>query len=307
MMQALVASMDVTVSGPLGTARYTPTISPVTMAWKTGQIEFSATVDLSTDTWWAPTGSISFTQAVTAAINPATRHVSIQAAGDPDVDEPWWMPHAKAVNEVKKARDGALPAAQASFHTGLEGARSKLLAGLQSFDTFATVAYTGIEITPDGMILRGTIGTGGRVTPIAAIDEIDGGTALSAFRSWIPGGRIKTFRWTWVEYVHPIPWFNKTQSVESVHRFVQPKSPSMAKAGSVCLQVTGSRISGDGFIEEPVTGGDVCKVSSHEPILVVPPWAFEAIVPMWRVDPPFDAVLSDAIIGHVNVAGGRRR
>jgi peroxiredoxin len=306
-MKTHAAAVDITVSGPLGTAHYSVSVSNIAVVWKTGAIEISGKIDLVTPTWWAPNGYITFTQAITVALDVASQAVSVKPVGEPQIDESWWLSHARAVNTVKSARDaaGALPAASANVSASFADALSKLATGLGSFDKSASVRYTAIEVTPDGIIVRGAIGTLWRFNPVVHYAETDGGTAVTAFQSWIPGGRIEQYDWTWVERTHVIPWFNKTKHVRHDHRFVCPKPADVYDANGVCLLIRGSRISPDGVLE-PVEAGETCTNSSHEPILVHPSWWMKVMVPIWLPDQPDDFILSDILAGHVNVVGESR-
>jgi peroxiredoxin len=51
--------------------------------------------------------------------------------------------------------------------------------------------------------------------------------------------------------------------------------------------------------------GEVCTPSWHEPILTVPPWWIEAIVPLWLPRWP-ESTLTEQIAGHINVLGETR-
>jgi peroxiredoxin len=304
-MKAKAGSIQITVSGMLGTAHYAVSVSNIAVVWKAGSIELSGKIDLISDRWWAPNGWITFTQAVTVTLDVPTQTISLIALGEPQVDESWWLSHARALNEVKGARDapGALPAASANVRASFAGALTKLASGLMSFDASASARYTAIEVTPDGIILRGTVGTRWRINPIVHYAETAGGTAVTAFQSWIPGGRIEEYDWTWVERTHPIPWFNKTKHIRDAHRFVCPKPADVFTVDGICLVIRGSRVSPDGLVES-VEAGQTCTNSSHEPILVQPPWWMKVMVPIWLPDPPPEFVISDVVAAHVNVAGG---
>src|SRR5207244_744390 len=107
--------------------------------------------------------------------------------GDPAVNESFFIPHAAAFNAVKGARDGALPAGAGPTNNALADARMRLKTAMQSFDPSASARFTAVEITPDGVIVRGDIGSGFRYLPIIDIAETDQGHAFTAFHSWIPG------------------------------------------------------------------------------------------------------------------------
>lgn len=289
-----------------GLATYRASVSRLSMAWRAGEIDVSGRIELITDADLAPNGYITFTQTITLALDVPTQTVAIVPVGDPSVDESWWLPHSRAVDAVNNARDSALPAASATINAAFAGARGRLNGGLTTFDPYTSAKYTGLDVTPDGIIVRGRIDTGTRLNPIVEIVETDDGLAYTAFRSWVPGGFIDEFRWTWVEKTHVIPWFNKPKHIDDTHRFICVKPPGLKFADRICLHIEGTRVDHNGFVE-PVVGGDWCRVTAHEPILTVPPWWMKVMVPIWVPDPPADFVLDDLIAGHINMAGESAR
>jgi peroxiredoxin len=297
-------SVGVSFAGA-GFATYRASVSQLSMAWRAGEIDVSGRIELTTDADLAPNGYITFTQTITLALDVPTQTVTIVRVGDPSVDESWWLPHSRAVNAVNEARDGALPAASTTINAAFAGARGRLNGGLTTFDPYTSAKYTGLDVTPDGIIVRGRVDTGTRLNPIVDIVETADGLAYTAFRSWVPGGFIDEFRWTWVEKTHPIPWFNKPKHIDDTHRFICVKPPGLKFADRICLHIEGTRVDHNGFVES-VVGGDWCRVTAHEPILTVPPWWMKVMVPIWVPDPPADFVLDELIAGHINMAGDAR-
>jgi peroxiredoxin len=299
------AAIQITLSGLLGTAHYTPTVTVYPVVWKAGSIEISGRIDARSNKWWAPSGWVTFTQAFSVALDVPSQTVAIGAVGDPDVKESWFISHDKALNNVKSARDQALPGASAALNKTFQQALDGLDSTLKSFDQSGFTRYAAVEIRPDGLIARGQIGTNARLNPIVHFDWTDGGTAFTAFQSWIPGGRIKRFHWTWVERTQLINFFNKTQAVDVEHEYVFAKPADVYDISNICLVVEGTRLSRDGK-EEEVSGGKACTNSSHEPICVHPSWWMKLNVPVWLPRWP-DRVVSDLAAAHVNLMGRNRR
>jgi peroxiredoxin len=284
-------------------ADYTASVANIGTMWKAGGIDLSGKVNLHTGVWLAPDGWITFTQTFTLVLDAASQNVIIQAVGDPQVDESWWIPHSRALNTVRQARDNALVSAAGMLTPTFNDARNRLSAGLQTFDRFALALYTAVEVTPDGIIVRGTIRSSDRLDPVVQFEEISGGAQLSAFQSWIPGGGIDEFTWSWLEMKHAIPWANKPESTTRTHDFVLTKPASMKTANKICLHIDGHRTNADGFVNPVSAANDSCAVSSHEPILIFPPWLIKIMIPHWAPRPPEDGLLEQAITAHVNVAG----
>lgn len=279
----------------------------VTFAWHPGTIEIAGRLDLITASD-APNGFITFKQHVALVLDVAAQQISVVPTGDPDVDESWFIPHDKAVSEVVKARDQALPGAGAALTNTFRSAAAKLETGLRRFDKYARVSLAAVEVTPDGIVVRGSIKASGRIEPVVQVREVDAGSAFSAFGSWIPGGWIETYSWSWVEMIHPIPWANKTSyAPPESHRFVLPKPAGFVNAPRICLAFEGWHVTADGDVSGSVTAGETCGVSAHEPILTVPPGWAKLYAPIWIPDPPpFNFVVRDRIAAHVDLASESR-
>jgi peroxiredoxin len=289
-------------------ADYTASLAYVNVVWKAGSIEISGKINLHTESVFADT-EITFSQVTTVALDVPSQTVSIIAVGEPAVDEPTLMSHETAVNLFKNGRNTALTQASAYLNgqLGLQppnayppNARTKLLRALQAFDNSATLRYTSVEVTPDGLIVRGDIGTRDRLSPVVHYDAVDGGRTLTALRSWIPGGRIEEIVWSWVEMTHPIPWFNKTKSHADPHRFVWTKPKKLPAYLRICLAIEGSQITANGWSQN-VSAGETCVVHAHEPVLVAPIWWTRVMVPIWWPDPPVEIALDEIIAAHVNM------
>ena len=124
--------------------------------------------------------------------------VKVVPVGDPAISNASiGLPTGFIAGRIKDGRDGVLSKLSLQVFNDV---RNQLLSTLRSFDNFADVKYATIEITPDGIILRGAIGPSGagwRLDPVMHFDVAVDGKSISAFNSWIPGGRIDAFRWTW--------------------------------------------------------------------------------------------------------------
>lgn len=303
-----VAALSFTISFTFISATYRASISSLNFVWKPGAIEISGRIELVTGSM-APNGFISFTQRITVELDVASQTVALKPLGDPDVKESWFLPHGRALNAVRSARDNALPSAGTPINKTVSDTRSSLVAALQSFDKLASVTYKAVEITPDGMILQGAIGpsgTGWRLDPVVHFDVTADG--FSAFNSWIPGGRIDAYRWTW-----PIGGSAgaivsvKVGRVRDEDRFVLSTPADVGPTGRICLKIEGTRTSPDG-VEELVEAGETCKPWWSEPILTAPYGSLDVLDPIWNPpvvnqEQPLDFIVDDAIAGYVSVMG----
>jgi peroxiredoxin len=273
-----------------------------TLTFKTGGIEISGRVEVETSTWWAPNGFVSFKQLVRLRLDTSAQTVSLERAGEPDVDESWFIPHGTAVNVVKSEIDNALSANAVSIRRIFTDAKSKLVNGMKTFDPFARASYTAVQITPDGVIVRGEIGSIARRAPVADIAETHQGAAFTAFESWIPAGRIDRFIWSWVEHSRlDISILSGTErSFTDEHRFILPKPAGITDISQICLRIEGTQIRPGGQ-ETAIAGGTTCHVREPEVAVDVPSWWEPLTLPIWHPDVADTVALRDAIAGHVSI------
>ena len=64
---------------------------------------------------------------------------------------------------------------------GVDDARASLQQGLRSFDPSATPFFVGLQITPDGIVVRGDVSTAPRPVPVVDVRETPDGGAFTAF------------------------------------------------------------------------------------------------------------------------------
>jgi peroxiredoxin len=171
---------------------------------------------------------------------------------------------------------------------------------LDTFDPSALVSYTGLEITPDGVIVRGEISSVARRAPVVDIAETDQSSAFTAFESWMPAGRIDRFIWSWVEHSRFNLWEGVEKSFTDEHRFIFPKPAGAAQLGQICLRIEGTQtfLSGQ---EISVAAGTTCHLPEPVFEMDVPSWWQPVALPIWRPGLKDTSVLRDAIAAHVSV------
>ncbi|RBP45377.1 peroxiredoxin [Roseimicrobium gellanilyticum] len=271
------------------------------LAWKAGTIEISGNVALTTSSA-LPNGFVSFKQSVTLELHAPTQTVTLKAAGDPVVDESWFISHNTAVGAVKSAIANALASASPQVNATFASIRARFNGGLKSFDDSAEARFDAVEITPHGIVIRGSVTTRYHYAPIVDVRETPDGKSFSALHSWIPGGRVDRFIWTWVKE-HQIPWFGEVKQRVEEHRFLLTKPAEAQSLSRVCLKIEGTQLDANG-VEQPIVAGRTCQVSEREPILVQPPWWEIVYLPIWLPRPP-EQFLEEIIAGYVNVLGER--
>ncbi|HYM06952.1 MAG TPA: TlpA disulfide reductase family protein, partial [Terriglobales bacterium] len=152
-------------------------------------------------------------------------------------------------SRINQQVNGALSAG------GLESFLHSLMnpAGGKGAKVDADLAYTSFEINSSGIVLHGSLSV--PPWPSAHIDfdndpsSPPGTHGYQALNSWIPGGTIQDYLWTF-----------GTHAVNDSNRFVVQDAPLFTF--STCLTLTGQRISAAGLVfYEPVIAG-LCKTQS---------------------------------------------
>lgn len=295
---------------------YRVSVTNVALQFKFGSIDLVVNARATTPAWGFPNyNNIVITQRLTLTIIGQT--VSLQATdSDLTITGLPGVAMSRTRTQIITERNKALPAAQAALAQAFQDAAKQLNNALVKVDISASASYTAVEITPDGIIVRGAIDTKYHYQPQMEISYTEDGNAFSALNCWIPGGRINSYTWYWVEtpvfttaegFEWTIPWWGKQKSFTQSHGFTFP-IPAVLKgrpgwSKGVCLSIEGDQVDRDGRVS-PVSGFEksgTCEVTSHEPILVVDP-LWEAIYGiLWRPDPAPDGILEDAISAHINV------
>lgn len=304
--RTVVFSVKLSPWGPTISATYRFRFSSgPKLTFKNGGIEISGRVEVETSTWAAPNGFVSFKQLVTLVLDTSTQFVSLQRAGDPDVDESWFIPHGTAVNIVKSEIDKALSANTPAIRRMFTDTKSALINALSTFDPSANVSFTAVQIGAHGIVVRGEIGSAARRAPVVEIDETHQGTAFTAFQSWIPAGNINRFIWSWIEYTDFSILSGVQKSFADVHRFIFPKPTGITRIDQICLRIEGTRVLPNGE-EASIAGGGRCQLSEPEFAIDIPSWWEPLTLPIWRPDVTETTTLRGAIAGHVSVQRNRR-
>lgn len=271
------------------------------LTFKNGHFEISGRIEVETGTPGFPDGFVSFSQDLVLFVDAGSQVVTLAAAGEPDVDESWFIPHGRAVRTVKTEVRNAIENNQSTVRDVFANARQTFQSGLRTFDHTANPRFVAIDIIPDGIVARGDIASAPRPVPVVDVRETSDGTHFTAFHSWVPGGRIDRLVWSWVEYPGGPTMFGGVQrtAVEQ-HRFLLPKPAGITTRSQICLRVEGALLSSGG-VAIPVAGGTTCLAPDPGTVLALPAW-FEPInVPVWQPDIAADLRVRDAVAAHVSV------
>ena len=282
------------------------------LEWESGRIKLSARLKLVVRP--GPDVSFRFTQKFKLALNASTQQVTLQADGDPSVNTnlPFNVLHDAFENAIKAARDDALSGGAAPVNDAVNGvfagARQKLIGGLKVFDESASATFTTVKITKDGLIVRGEIGSGPRQAPVVQFNEIDEGRAFSALATWIPGGKIDRYIWSWAGHggKEPAKLFSTShRSATETHRFIFPKPAGMDPLGSVSLRIEGTQTGADGLAVPIAAESPPQLRDAFGTIVESPAWWEPITTPLWLEETKPGARLKDLIAGHITLQSDR--
>ena len=187
-------------------------------------------------------------------LTPATPSVTVTAKG---------LASGTVASAVKSAILSALPPiVQAACNqaqptlAGMSTRTQGLAQQLQTLDAKAAVSLDSANFSADGIALLGTVALSPRSPPTVKFAKM--GDAFNALESWIPGGRIDKFEWSWSWSAHAsqLPPGSATlgRSVLALvvlreRRVVRGMSigaatplPGLDGVGSVCLKIVGVRV-----------------------------------------------------------------
>ena len=279
------------------------------LEWESGRIKLSAGLKLVV----RPGADVSFrfTQKFKLALDASTQQVTLEADGNPSVntDLPFNFLHEAFENAIKAARDDALSDdVNDTVNQIFAGARQKLIGGLNIFDGSASATFTTVRITKDGLIVRGEIESGPRQAPVVQFNEIDEGRAFSALGTWIPGGRIDRYIWSWVGHsgkgAAKLFSTSHRRSVEA-HRFIFQKPTGMDPLGSVSLRIEGTQTGADG-LPVPIAAESPLQLrDAFGTIVESPAWWEPITTPVWLEETKPGAKLKDLIAGHIPLHSDR--
>jgi peroxiredoxin len=314
-------SFEVELPWPLPNPTYHISVTGVNLQFNVGSIDLVINAKATTRAVGFPDyDPIGITQRLTLALIGQT--VTLQAS-DSDLTITGITgigsgeANSRARPRIIAQRDKALPAAQAAITKAFETTRTQLIGALVKFDDSASASYTAVEVNPDGIIVRGDINTKWHNDPILVPPgETDGGKSFTALETWVPGGRVDRYRWTWCEAIvfttssgatFTIPWECKAQSSgDRPHSFIYPKPVALQGrplwSPGICLAIEGTQVLPDGRTRGVGGRWGTCGATAREPVVVLDPLTYAIYEILgWPEPPAPDGVLQEGIGGHVNI------
>jgi hypothetical protein len=137
---------------------------------------------------------------------------------------------------------------------------SALVDVLQTIDESASAAFDDAVFRAEGLVLRGTIRLTHRYAPQVSFVTTPAGDGFDAIESWIPGGRVDSFEWTWRWFTNPVeippgpPGASSSSDSYLLHRPHQSRTrfglrvrpseplPGLDGHGRICLSIDGVHV-----------------------------------------------------------------
>jgi hypothetical protein len=217
--------------------------------------------------------------------DPYGERVVISPLGPPAVSVNYGGPFASQVksgaeaaisSHVQGALAGALGQAQQQLAALSAPARkAALLEQLRRLDRAAAARFDEAVFGDEGIVLRGTVSLSRRRPPRVQFRATAANDGFDAIESWIPGGRVDSFEWSWRFYSNPIqgPAGPPGAAVEKndfmlrrphgaptkfgLFKFAKKPLPGLDGNGSLCMTIRGVRV-------DPVSGALVPVESERE-------------------------------------------
>jgi hypothetical protein len=167
-----------------------------------------------------PNATFELRQSFTFPFTASAQSIAITPSGEPSVEKltfsggadpaawlsSWVLNNVEAakkqikngmIDRFKTERDKALEVANEEINEKLAPRREQLRDLLRKIDDLAEVTLTSAPPSDHGVLLTGKISLSQRKQPHVEFSELNDGSGYTAFDSWVPGGRITAFRWTW--------------------------------------------------------------------------------------------------------------
>jgi hypothetical protein len=245
-------------------------------------------------------------QLLALSFDPGAESFHVAAFGAPSVSVNYGGPNAAELipiaqraiaAQIQGSLDGPLRQAQEQLDTLTgSGQKGPLVDQLSRIDAAASLRFDEAVFVPQGVIVRGTIGLAPRQAPQVAFERTKAGDGFSAIQSWIPGGRIDAFDWTWRWFnpnpVQPPPGPAGSEDdsndflLRRAHRgmtkfqmslFGDKPLPGIDGNGSVCLTIKGVQVDPTTGALMPVERGSRCEqfqFDFHIPVELAPVMRF---------------------------------
>ena len=185
--------------------------------------------------------AVSGDTSIGGALYDAKNDIQSQATG---IFNAFWASQRSAINQQ---------VAQALSPSSLQTFLDQMMnpAGGKGTSIQATLAFTSFAISPPGIVLHGTLTVPDWPAADVEFDEDPSAPAgkygYQALNSWIPGGTIQQYQWT----------FSAGPPITDSNRFIVENAPAFS--WNTCLNFSGQRISASGPVVYETVNAGLCK------------------------------------------------
>jgi hypothetical protein len=225
-------------------------------------------------------------QHIALTFDAGAQRLMVAALGDPFVTVDYNGPFAGDVKPM--ARDnissninanikGPLAQAQSQLDAfALPNARVSLSDQLQHVVDDGGAYFEDAVFRPDGVVVRGRIVVRHRYGPVVTFAKTPAGDGFDAIESWLPGGRVDRFDWSWHWFSTPVQkppgppgstsdedsfLLRRPETARNKFGMVLPRQnplPGLDGWGEVCLTISGVQVDDAAGIFVPVTSQVTC-------------------------------------------------
>jgi hypothetical protein len=236
--------------------------------------------------------TFSIDQMLILGFDSSSERLTLAPLGAPAVSVNYGGPFSSLVKP--RVRDTVAERIQANLEAVLGPARmeldsltapnrkSALLKQLRRTDKAADVYFDEAAFHEEGLVLRGTIALSYRHTPRVSFQKTSVGDGFDAIESWIPGGRIDHFEWSWKWFTNQIEAAPGPPGSTSLrHDFLlrRPQGPvnrfglrsiagkplpGLDGVGRICLTIRGVQVDHSTGALVPVTSVVECEQFGYE-------------------------------------------
>ena len=214
------------------------------------------------------------TQQVMVTFDPADERFVVAIPAPPMVSV-----HPKAYEGIAKTKitNAVRPQVQAAVNQlvgelDLSTRKAELIDQLRTLDDQADAHFDEAEFGPDGVMVRGQIMLSPRRKPVSTFGVASELDAFTAFDSWIPGGGITRFEWSWNPFnnagaagkqVTDDRFLLRRPPGKGLGKFgavlgVKTPLPGLDSSGSVCLNIRGVQMDAQTGAMVAVDSGRKC-------------------------------------------------
>lgn len=143
------------------------------------------------------------TQLAMVTFNSSSEEFAVNLLGSPTLVIPGLIGEAIDIagkkGEIGQSIESSLKTevSKLAAHLSVKNRKGELIDQLKRLDPAPAAQFESALFSPDGIVVRGFISLSQRKAPVTEFVKTAEQDGFNAFSSWIPGGRIDSFNWTW--------------------------------------------------------------------------------------------------------------